>query len=281
MWFHLTRNSLESFNIYVVLSRFGEKRSPGVFFLMQCILVLSLFLMVSCSGKKEVVKTEEAFDAEKSIARATELIEKKEYDEGRKILIEVKNRDLTKKYAPLAQLKLADSYVRDEEYDLAAGEYKKFLEIYPDHQNASYAQYQIAMTYFVQIESPERGYGAAAKALEEFEKLKRMFPRNPYREMIELRIEKCRNTMADYEFLVAEFYFKKGSYSAALGRFQLLATKFPDYKKEPIVLYHVGVCYKKLGNRDKAVEYFNRLVEKYPSDKIVNDAKKELASLSK
>lgn len=265
----------------MVLRKFSEKSPLNVYLLMQCVLVLALFLGVSCSGKKTVVKTDTAFDAEKSLARATELIEKKEYDEARKILLEVKNRDLTKKYAPLAQLKIADSYVREQEYDLGAEEYKKFLEIYPGHQSASYAQYQIAMTYFVQIESAERGYGGAAKALEEFEKLKRMFPRNPYRETIELRIEKCRTTMADYEFLVAEFYFKKDSYGAALGRFQLLMTKFPDYKKEPVVLYRVGVCYKKLGNKDKAAEYFNRILDKYPSDKIVNSAKKELASLSK
>ena len=263
------------------LNKFGEKSFLSVSFLVQCVLVLTLVLSVSCSGKKGAVKPDEPFDAEKSLARATELIEKKEYEDARKVLLEVKNRDLTKKYAPLAQLKMADSYVRDEEYELAAGEYKKFLEIYPEHQNASYAQYQLAMTYFVQITSPDRGYSAAVKALEEFEKLKRMFPRNPYRETIELRIEKCRTTMADYEFLVGEFYFKKGSCGAAVGRYRQLMTKFPDYKKEPMVLYHAGVCYKKLGNRDKAVEHFNRLLEKYPSDKSVNNAKKELTSLNK
>ena len=137
------------------------------------------------------------------------------------------------------------------------------------------------MAYFVQIESPERGYGAAAKALLEFEKLKRMFPRNPYREMIELRLEKCRNTMADYEFLVAEFYFKKSSYRAAVGRFEQLLTKFPDYRKEPLVVYRIAVCYKKLGNKDKALEFYTRLIEKYPNDTIIKEAGKEFASYSK
>jgi len=265
----------------VVLRKSNTRTSLVGALLLNFTLVLALCAGISCSSKKTVTRTDENFDAEKSLATATDLIEKKEYDDARKILLEVKNRDLTKKYAPLAQLKIADSHVREGEYELAAEEYKKFLEMYPDHQNAAYAQYQMAMTYFVQIESAERGYGAAAKALEEFEKLKRMFPRNPYRETIELRIEKCRTTMADYEFIVAEFYLKKGSYNAALGRFQLLMTKFPDYKKEPMVLYHVGVSYKKLGNRDKASEYFKRLLEKYPSDKLCNSAKKELASLSK
>lgn len=243
-----------------------------------CTVLLLIVLVVSCS--KTEVRKDETFDPEKALARGTELIEKKEYEDARRALLEVKNRDLTKKYAPLAQLKIADSFMKEEEYESGVEEYRKFLEIYPDHPNAPYAQYQIAMAYFVQIESPERGYGAAAKALAEFEKLKRMFPRNPYREMIELRIEKCRNTMADYEFLVAEFYFKKSSYRAASGRFQQLLTKFPDYKKEPLVLYRIALCHKRLGDRDKALEYYNRLIEKYPSDNVIKEAKKEFASYS-
>ena len=70
-------------------------------------------------------------------------------------------------------MKIADSYVKEDEPELAIAEYQKFLDAYPDNQFASYAQYQIAMAYFNQIEGPERGYSGAAKALEEFEKLRK------------------------------------------------------------------------------------------------------------
>ncbi|HWR58599.1 MAG TPA: outer membrane protein assembly factor BamD [Thermodesulfovibrionales bacterium] len=236
--------------------------------------MLIILLLVSCAGKKEV-KTEEVFDPDKSFSRAIELIDKKEYEEARRTLLEVKNRDLTKKYAPAAQLKIADSYMKEEEYDLAVEELKRFLDIYPDHKDASYAQFQIASAYFVRIESHERGYGAASKALEEFEKLKLMFPRNPYREIIDLRIERCKSIIADYGFSVAEFYVKKGSCNAAIGRFNQVITSFPEYKKEPQVLFNMALCYKKLGDRAKAAEYFDRLIKKYPDDKLVKEAKKE------
>ncbi len=244
------------------------------------VLFLLLTFTASCSSKKEV-RPEGEFNAEKSFAMANDLIEKKEFENARKLLIEVKNRDLTKTYAPLAQLKIADSYAKEEETDLAVEEYRRFLEIYPDHRNASYAQYQIAMLYFSQIESPERGYGAAAKALEEFEKLKRLFPRNPYKDIVEMRIEKCRNTIADYEILVGEFYFKKEAYNAALNRFKGLLSKYPDYKKEAVVLYHLALCFKNVGEKDKALEYLNLLIGKYPNDPLVKNATKEIASLAK
>lgn len=263
-----------------VSSIFRSAKSFMLFVSMSVISLAIAFSLTSCSGKKEI-KTEEVFDAEKSFSRAGELIDKKEYEEARRVLLEVKNRDLTKKYAPYAQLKIADSYAKEEEYDLAVEEYKKFLEIYPAHKDAAYAQFQIATAYFTQIESYERGFGAAKKALEEFEKLKRMFPRNPYREVVELRIEKCKNTMADYEFAVAEFYFGKGSCNAALGRYQQVISTFPEYNKGALVLFHMAMCHKRLGDTVKAAEYLNRLIEKYPDDRLVKEAKKEFASLSK
>ncbi|MEW6002977.1 MAG: outer membrane protein assembly factor BamD [Nitrospirota bacterium] len=240
--------------------------------------LLLIFFIISCSGKV-AVRPAEKFDPEKSLTKANEKIEKKDYEEARALLLEVKNRDLSKKFAPLAQLKIADSYVKEEEPDLAIAEYQKFLDVYPDHQYASYAQYQIAMVYFDQIEGSERGYGAAAKALAEFDKLKKMFPRNPYKDVVDLRIEKCRNTIADYEFLVGEFYYKKESFSAAVVRFEELIKNYPDYRREANVLYYTGLSYKKLGQREKASEYLNRLIDKYPNNKLAADAKKELARL--
>jgi outer membrane protein assembly factor BamD len=240
-------------------------------------LILTV-LTASCSGK-QAVKPPEKYDVEMSFEKANAQLEKKNYEEARAAFLEVKNRDLSRKFAPLAQLKIADSYTQEDEPERAVAEYQRFLETYPDHQYASYAQYQIAMVYFNQIESPERGYSGAVKALAEFEKLKKMFPRNPYKDIIDLKIEKCRNTIAEYEYLVGAFYYKKGSYMAAIGRFEGLLKNYPEYRGEPEVLFYGGMSYKKLGQREKASEYFTRLIEKHPNNKLVKDAKKELSSL--
>lgn len=244
----------------------------------ELLILLVLTLTVACSGKT-AVKPPEKFDPEKTFASANEKLGQKEYEQARASFLEVKNRDMTKKYAPLAQLKIADSYVQEEEFERAVSEYQKFLDAYPDNQYASYAQYQIAMVYFNQIESSDRGYGGAAKALEEFEKLKKLFPRNPYKEEIELRIEKCRHTIAEYEFLVGEFYYKKASYQAAIGRFENLLKQYPDYKGEPDVLFLTGISYKNLGQKEGASRYLSRLIEKYPDTGLAKKAKKALASL--
>ncbi|MEW6067727.1 MAG: outer membrane protein assembly factor BamD [Nitrospirota bacterium] len=237
-----------------------------------------IIFMLSCSGKKDT-RPEEITDPEKAFIQANELIEKKDFEKARAMLQEIKNRDLTRKIAPLAHLKIADSYIKEDEPELGITEYKRFLEMYPDHQYAPYAQYQIAMVYFNRIEDAERGRGDAVKAVEEFEKLKRLFPRNPYKDIIDSRIKKCRNIMAEYEYIVGKFYYKKGSYNAAIGRFEGLFKNYPDYKEEDAALFFTGMSYKRLGQKDKASEYLTRLIEKYPHHKLSDEARKELADL--
>lgn len=238
-------------------------------------LLISITLIAACAGKS-AHRGDDEFDPEKSFAEANRQLEKKEFDEARAIFLEIKNRDNTKKFAPLAQLRIADSYIKSEEPDRAIEEYKKFIELYPDHRNASYAQYQIAMTYFNEIESPERGYGGAARALAEFEKLKKDYPRNPYREVIDLKIEKCRDVIADYEFMVGEYYMKKGSYEAAIGRFEGLLQKYPDFKKNADLLLDLAISHKKSGRPEKAGEYHKQLLDRYPNSKAAAEAGKLL-----
>jgi outer membrane protein assembly factor BamD len=233
-------------------------------------LLLVLALLASCSKKE--VKPEEAFDPEKEFAEATQLIEKKKYEEGRDKLKEIKLRDLERKYVPLAELKVADSYLQEKEYELAVSEYKRFLDSYPTHKYAPYAQYQIAITYYRQIIDKERGLWAARKSVEELERLKRLYPRNPYRDTVELYIERGRQIIADHEFMVGEFYFRKKAYSGALTRFLGLLEKFPGYRKEDEVLSHIAISYKKLGESDKAESYLRQLRDRYPGSESVEEA---------
>ncbi|MFA5354855.1 MAG: outer membrane protein assembly factor BamD [Thermodesulfovibrionales bacterium] len=239
-------------------------------------LFLGISLLLGGCGGKTVVRDEGPFDAEKSMARAEQLLQDKEYDEARRLLIEIKNRDTSRKYSSQAQLKIADSHVQEGDPEVGIAEYKRFLEMYPEGQYASYAQYQIAMAYFTQIESPDRGSGAAEKALGEFLILKERYPRNPYREILDLRIEKCRNVIADGEFIVGEFYYRKGSYQAALNRWEKLLRSFPAYKKADETLLLIGQAYRNLKMEDKAREAFETLIRQFPSSPFVAEAKKQL-----
>ena len=239
------------------------------------LIIMMLLILAACSKDKGLI-SDGPFDAEKSFEKANKYLEEKDYERARELFLEVKSRDRSGKYAPLAQLRYADSYFNEGEIDPAIEQYGKFLDSNPDHKYAPYAQYQIAMVHFNQIAGVERGSGAAKKALHEFEELKRLYPRNPYKSTVDIKTAKCKDVIAGYEFMVGEFYFKKKAYSGAMGRFESILKDFPDYRKEPEVLYMAAVSANGLNNKEQARRYLDLLSSKYPESPYLKEAQKEI-----
>ncbi|MDA8156376.1 MAG: outer membrane protein assembly factor BamD [Actinomycetota bacterium] len=244
------------------------------------VVVLAVFALAlpACSKKQEVVPDFKNFNAEKSFDKANTEIDKAQYDKARQLLLQVKGQDRSGRFAPLAQLRIADSYYKQDDMDNAIDQYHQFLRMYPDHKYAPYAQYQIGMIYYSQIVGVERGYGAAQKALSEFETLESTYPRNPYKENVDIKIEKCKDIIAGYELLVGKFYFDKKAYRGAIGRFETVLKDFPGYRKEPQVLYLMAVSLNASGDKAKADEYDHELSAKYPDSQYVKKAAKALGS---
>jgi outer membrane protein assembly factor BamD len=251
----------------------------GLIFIMRKLALLALVLLICVSCVKKVPPAQ-PFDAEKSFAKANEKIEKKQYDEARKLLQGVRRKDTSMEYAPLAQLRLADTHVSEEEPELAIDEYRRFLQDYPRHKYASYAQYQIAIIYYNLIVGPDRGFGAALRALEEFEKLMYVYPRNPYRDTVLVKMQRCRDVIADHEYMVGTFYFDKKAYNGALGRLKGLLEDFPDYEMGDMVLFQLAVSYKGIGEDGKADEHLDRLRQRYPGSMLIEKAEREFETIT-
>jgi len=243
------------------------------------LFLIILSLSNACSSTKSAMKATPPFNAELSFKQANEKIKTKYYEDARKILEDIKVQDTSGEYTPLARIRIGDSYFEERLYEEAVIEYERFLEMHPYHKYSYYAQYQLAMSYFKRVDTVDTSYGFAQRALEEFEKLKTVYPRNPYIDIVANRIKTCKNILAEYEFYVGQFYFKKGSYDSAIGRFNLLLQNYPDSKKEPETLYYLGLSYKNLGNTEKAKEILTALIGKYPTNRESLEAKRLITSL--
>lgn len=235
-----------------------------------------ILILIGCSKDKSVKPDQGPFNSEQAFEKANSRLEKKDYEKARELFLEIKSKDDTGRYAPMAQLRYADSYFKEKEMDPAIEQYRKFLSSYPENKYASYAQFQIGMAYFSQIEDVERGSMSAKKALTEFEQLKQLYPRNPYKSTIELRIAKCRDIIAGYEFMVGQFYFKKEAWAGAIGRLEKILTDFPEYRKEAEVLYMAALSCNGLGNAEKTDKYLGLLASKYPDSSYLKKASREI-----
>lgn len=241
------------------------------------LLFFTISLLLFACADKSALKGD-SFDPDASMAKADELIKGGYYDNAREVLEEIKAKDASQQYALMAVLRIADTYFGEEMYDEAAVEYENFLSVHSHHKYASYAQFRLAMTYFKRIKTVDVSYSWAQRAIKEFEKLQRQYPRNPYMDITESRINMCKRILAEYEFYVGSFYFKKGSYESAVKRLNGMLETYPDSKMESEALYYLGLSYENMGKRDKAAEVLNSLIKKYPTIELSIEAKERLAS---
>jgi outer membrane protein assembly factor BamD len=255
-----------------------SKQKYGITYIFFLYLTVLLFVP-ACSTYKEAMK--EVFEPEASFRQANDLIKEEEYEDAREILETIKAKDASQKYAILARLRIADTYFEDESYEEAAVEYESFLNSYQYHKYTSYAQYKLAMSFFKRIKTVDVSYSWAQRALEEFEKLQRRHPRNPYMDIIDSRIKKCKSILAEYEFYVGSFYYEKGSYKAAIQRFNGMIKDYPDSGKVSEAFYYIGLSYENLGQRDKAISFLTALIEKFPATELSKEAKELINSFDK
>jgi tol-pal system protein YbgF len=71
-----------------------------------------------------------------------------------------------------------------------------------------------------------------------------------------------------------ECYYAKGELARAAEEFDGAIKRFPMGNKVPDCLLKLGLCEQKLGNKAKALAYFDRLAREYPT----SDARKRIPS---
>ena len=246
--------------------------------LLSVVLVFGLIgALGACSSTLPRPKVE-AYDSARDFAAANALYDNKMWADARQKFLSVKLKDNSGKYAPLAQLRVADTYFQEDEPEKAVDEYRSFLEVYPSDRYAYYAQYQIATIYYDQIKGEDRAYALAERALGEFKKLNENYPRNPDHEIVEGKIARCRTLRADHEYMVAKYDFDRAGYTGAADRALNVYEYYPENPNVPEALYIVVASCKRTGQKDKAQKYYEVLKDKYPDKPATARAAAELAS---
>jgi tetratricopeptide (TPR) repeat protein len=82
---------------------------------------------------------------------------------------------------------------------------------------------------------------------------------------------------SDRNLKVGDYYWHKGKYRAALGRYER-ATKYNPSSAE--AFFKVGEAEQKLKNQDAAKIAFQRVIQLAPDSKLAHDARKKLSSKS-
>ncbi|CAM2068781.1 Outer membrane protein assembly factor BamD [Sulfidibacter corallicola] len=181
------------------------------------LLILAVLLSTACSGPKKKEKlanrlvrgdvtTDELFN------RATTLFQKRKFVDARRWLRVIEAHAPDSSVFPDVKLAIADSYFFDKmaTYIEASVEYKSFLTHFPTHKKADYAQYQYAMCFFTEIENADRDQTSTFTAYTEFKNLIDRHPNSPYAGKAKEKIDLCLLRLAEHEFTVGYYYFRRG-----------------------------------------------------------------------
>jgi outer membrane protein assembly factor BamD len=222
------------------------------------------------SGKSDEQILEElaAQDKETIFNRAEELYENKKYAEARKYFSFVYDTFPNDPLGHKAALRVADTYsVKSDPTSRTEARlrYRDFANRYPNDPDRDYALLMVGQTYSSKKIRPDRDLTNLHEAYDAYRQLVTLYPNSEHAPAAEERIGELRETLAEHEYLVAQFYYRNRRWQGALWRLEYLKENYPEYSRMDAVdsmmenaqnsIDEIQQTYKKLlEERQKSVE---------------------------
>src|SRR6266446_2395378 len=170
--------------------------------------------------KKDAAAVEENSAAPDKILydRAIVDIKKGRHEVGRLNMQTLINTYPDSEYLAKAKLAIADSYFKEggsANMAQAIAGYKDFGVFFPFLPEATYAQMQVAMTHYREMEKPDRDRTHARAAEEEFQIFLQRYANDPLAPQAEQHLREVQEVLAEGDFRIGNYYYVKGDSRAA------------------------------------------------------------------
>jgi outer membrane protein assembly factor BamD len=251
-------------------------------------LVFALFfLLISCHGKKvetakpPVVNLNET--DKQLFERAMKDMQKSRFTVARLTLQTLINTYPDSEYLPPAKYALAESFYRENttaSQTQAEAEFKDYITFFPASELADDAQLKIALTHVRRMDSPDRDRTQAVLAEAELKTMIESYPESPLLDEAKQKLRGVQEVLAEGDNSVANFYYQRKSYAAAMARYKEVMTRYPDYSKMPDTLYFLAESLRLSNNAPEAAIYYARIVTDHPLSARVAQAKQNLIAMN-
>jgi outer membrane protein assembly factor BamD len=214
--------------------------------------------------------------------RGTENLDKKRWLVAREYFRQLIDSYPQSPYRADAKLGSGDTYLGErsaESFVLAANEFREFLSFFPTHPRADYAQYKLAMSHYYQMRVAMRDQSETRDAIKELQTFLTRFPLSPLAGEGKQRLREAKDRVDDWDFGVAEHYFRIRWYPGVLGRLMPLIKADPEYTRRDAVYFILGESLVKVNRPAEALPYYERLVKEFEQSEYLENAKKRIAEL--
>src|SRR5436305_3275758 len=162
----------------------------------------------------------------------------------------------------------------------AEAEFKDYITFFPTSDLADDAQLKIALTHVRRMEKPDRDRTQAQLAESELKAMIENYPDSPLLDEAKEKLRAVQEVLAQGVDRVADFYYLRKSYPAAIARYKEIMTKYPDYSKMPDSLYYLAESLRHSNNEPEAAIYYARIVTDHPLSDRVEEAKHRLTAMN-
>ncbi|SMX22086.1 Outer membrane protein assembly factor BamD precursor [Boseongicola aestuarii] len=219
------------------------------------IVTLAALTLSACGmfGGSEEERPLESFSAEELYKRAEfELESEGDPESAARFFGEVERLYPYSEWARRALVMQAFSYHRATDYEASRGSAQRFLTTYPADQDAPWAQYLLALSYYDQIDDVGRDQGLTFQALQSFREVIERYPDSEYARSSILKFDLAFDHLGGKEMEIGRYYLKRGHYIAAVNRFRVVVEDFQTTTHTPEALHRLVEAYLALGLTDEA-----------------------------
>ncbi len=157
------------------------------------ILLISCLLLASCAGKG----TKKAEGPGELYVEGVNLMKEKKYDDAIRKFNQVRENFPFDMISLVAAVKLGDVHFERKDYVQAASVYEDFFNAHPEDENAPYVLARLGECYERLSPSIDRDQANTYKAIEKYTLLKNRFPNSSYAKVVEERLKKLTQKLAD------------------------------------------------------------------------------------
>ena len=181
-------------------------------------------------------------------------------------------------WAKRALIMQAFSFHADKSYEESRAAAQRFIDFYPTDDDAAYAQYLLALSYYDQIDEVGRDQGLTFQALQALRTVIEVYPDSEYATSAVLKFDLAFDHLAGKEMEIGRYYLRQDHYTAAINRFRVVVEDFQTTSHTAEALYRLVEAYLSLGLLEEAQSAGAILGYNYQSSEWYDDAYKLLTS---
>jgi outer membrane protein assembly factor BamD len=214
--------------------------------------------------------------------RGSENLQRKRWIVSREYFRQLADSYPQSPYRADAKLGIGDTYIGEhsaESFVLAINEFREFLNFYPTHKRAHYAQFKLAMSHFYQMKDAMRDQTETRDAIRELQTYVTKYADQPLIEEARQHLREAKDRLDAWHVGVAEHYYRIKWYPGAIGRLTPMLHDDPDYTNRDKAYFLLAESLEKVKRPAEALPYYERLVAEFERSEYLEEAKKRIADL--